>query len=306
MDRASQPMPDSSAPGYLHERYARSFCFAAEPRHLPCSKGWVLARSILGTGWSDLIGCYPLFCCRNWTTLARDLDELAADHVSLALVADPFGNHSAASLGSAFDIVREYKNHFVVEPAKFRQKVLERKHRRNVNRALNSVDVEICGRPLDHLDEWCALYALLCRRHSVTGIRALARSAHELQLSVPGLVMFRALAGGQTVGIHLWYQQGEFAYAHLGATNDEGYRSMASYALYWCALEYFFDRVSLIDIGSAPGETVTGLTRFKRGWATSTRTAYFCGRVFDPAKYADLAARSGGHSDFFPAYRRSL
>jgi Acetyltransferase (GNAT) domain len=295
--------------GYLHERYAQSFSEWAEPLHLSRADGWLLSRTIPGTASTDLIGCYPLFCCRDWKGLARDLDDLTPGYVSLALVADTFGRHSPDLLASTFDIVRGYKNHFIVEPNKLRDKLLPRKHRRNLSCALKSIDIEICPNPLRHLDEWCALYAHLCRRHSIIGIQALSRLAHERQLSVPDLVMLRASAGGRTVGIHLWYQQGEFAYGHLGATNDAGYELMASYALYWHALQHFQDRVNLIDIGSTPGTTSAsgdGLARFKRGWATGTRMVYFCGRILDREKYALLACRGAGRNDFFPAYRTTL
>ena len=41
--------------------------------------------------------------------------------------------------------------------------------------------------------------------------------------------------------------------------------------------------------------------RFKRGWATGTRTAHFCGRVLDPERYAQLAGAAA--TSYFPAYR---
>ena len=35
------------------------------------------------------------------------------------------------------------------------------------------------------------------------------------------------------------------------------------------------------------------------------RTAYFCGRIFDPAKYAQLVELNRvGPTSYFPAYRR--
>ena len=49
--------------------------------------------------------------------------------------------------------------------------------------------------------------------------------------------MFKAQAEGHIVGLHLWYVQGDVAYGHLGATTTRGYELMASYALYWHAIE---------------------------------------------------------------------
>ena len=48
-----------------------------------------------------------------------------------------------------------------------------------------------------------------------------------------------------------------------------------------------------------------GLSRFKRGWSTGTRTAYFCGRIFDHARYSEImSVEGGGTTDYFPAYRK--
>ena len=66
------------------------------------------------------------------------------------------------------------------------------------------------------------LYAHLTERHGITGIRAFSRAAFARQLAVPGLVMFRAAAAGETVGLHLWYVQDDVAYGHLGATSPRG------------------------------------------------------------------------------------
>ncbi len=63
-----------------------------------------------------------------------------------------------------------------------------------------------------------------------------------------------------------------------------------------------------LDLGASPGvsrDTSDGLTRFKQGWATGTRMAYFCGRIFDRDKYAWIVgAKSARDTDYFPAYRK--
>jgi hypothetical protein len=47
------------------------------------------------------------------------------------------------------------------------------------------------------------------------------------------------------------------------------------------------------------------LKRFKEGWANDKRTAYFCGRIFDHAKYQEMSgAFSSLSMDYFPAYRQ--
>jgi hypothetical protein len=62
-----------------------------------------------------------------------------------------------------------------------------------------------------------------------------------------------------------------------------------------------------LNLGAGSGVTADaagGLTAFKRGWATGTRQAFFCGRVFDRTTYDALtAALPRSTSGYFPAYR---
>ena len=48
-----------------------------------------------------------------------------------------------------------------------------------------------------------------------------------------------------------------------------------------------------------------GLSRFKEGWSSDTRTAYFCGHIFDRDRYAELTSDINiSETDYFPAYRK--
>jgi hypothetical protein len=84
---------------------------------------------------------------------------------------------------------------------------------------------------------------------------------------------------------------------------------MTSYALYWFAIEYFGDKVRWLDLGAGPGvkgKGKDGLSQFKRGWSTETRTAFFCGRIFDRARYSEIVRAKGvSTTDYFPAYRKN-
>jgi len=294
--------------GYLHRSYAASFAALATPRELPRCGGWILEREIEDSVLRDAMGCYPLFACHDWRALPADLDEASADLVSLALVADPFGNHDESILRRSFDTARPYKEHYVTDLRRASARDLPRRHRRNVARSRERVRVEICAEPARHLDEWTALYAKLAERHAITGLRAFSRDAFARQLKVAGLLMLRASADGDLAGIHLWYVQGDVAYGHLGATNELGYELMASYALYDFAIEHLGERVGWLELGAGAGIAVPGagdgLDAFKRGWATETKTAYLCSRVFQPDEYQRLAERAGtSEADYFPAYR---
>jgi hypothetical protein len=120
--------------------------------------------------------------------------------------------------------------------------------------------------------------------------------------------MLRALYNGATVGMLLWYEQGNRAYYHLGAYSSRGYDAGASFALFDYAIRYFAERgLAWLNLGSGAGVGTSGeqgLTRFKQGWSTGVRTAYFCGRVFDREAYRQLVERRGlSTTPYFPAYR---
>lgn len=300
-DAGAQP-----AHGYQHGGYAASFDAWGQPVHMPAADGWLLKRSIPGSPLHDATGCYPLFCCRNWRALRDDIDSKLGDCVSLVLVADPFGNHDPTLLERTFDRALAWKEHFVTDLEVDPEQSWTRRHRRNLRTSLQKVRVEAC-RASDELDAWCELYAQLCGRRAISGIRAFSREAFALQFSVPGLVAFKATVDGRIAGLYLWFEQGDIAYGHLGATNELGYENMAAYALYGHALRHFRGRVRWLDWGASPGAGSAeegGLTQFKQRWATGTRIAYLCSLVIDERAYAELTtARGSPASDYFPGYR---
>lgn len=294
--------------GYGHPRYAESLAEFGTPRRLPRSGGWVLERPIPECPYRDAMGCYPQFACRDWRGLQADLDDLADDLVCISLVADPFGNYRREDLQSCFrDKFLPFKEHFVADLRRPPGEFVSSHHRYYSRRALASIGVERSDQPLQFLDEWLDLHAHLIKRHHLTGIKAFSRRAFAMQLKVPGMVMLRAIHEGRTVGAHLWYVQGNVACSHLAASTDRGYELMAPYGLYWSALETFAGEVRWLNFTGAAGlnpRNTDGLTRFKKGWSTETRTAYFCGRIFDQRRYDEaLAARRLSESEYFPAYR---
>jgi hypothetical protein len=148
---------------------------------------------------------------------------------------------------------------------------------------------------------------MLVRRHGVTGLRGFSAEAFAHQLAVPGMLLFRALHGETTVGAMLCLLREDTAYVHLSAQSPEGYKLRAAYALHWSVLTYLVGRVQWIDLGGGAGvsnEGSDGLSAFKRGWATGTRMAYFCGRTLDPDRYRAITEnRRVGATGYFPVYR---
>jgi hypothetical protein len=298
--------------GYAHPRYAASLKEFGTPRPLPRSGGWLLERAIDGTALRDAMGCYPLFACADWSQLHLDLEDSTDGLVSLSAVTDPFGDYTEDYLRRCFpDVVLPFKEHFVTElGAKPLPAFVSKHHRYYARKASEQVRVERCDNPAQFVDEWTTLYGALVERHALKGIKAFSRRSFAAQLDVPGIVMFRAVAADTTVGAHLWYVQNDVAYSHLAASNALGYELMAAYALYWFALEYFAEqRIGWLDVGAGAGlgGDDAGLTRFKRGWSTASRTVYFCGRIFDRQKYAEATQAKGvvaADTRYFPAYRQ--
>jgi hypothetical protein len=324
--RSSDPrLASGGATGYLSAAYTESLAEFGSPLALPRSGSWLLRRAI-APGVGDAMGPYPLFCCRDWRALAADLDELAAPGargdvagdapISAVVVTDPFADCDPARLAAAFpDRAMVFKEHFIADLSRPLASFVSAHHRRYARR--DNLAVEVCDDPLRWLDDWCALYQNLCARHEIRGIPALSRASFRRQLAVPGLLAFRASAGAETLGMVLWYRQGDVAYYHLAAYSDEGYRQRASFPLFWLAFEHLAAAgVHWAGLGagpslsssspSSPGEVASqgtdGLVRFKRGWSTETRTTYLCGRIFRPDTYRALARERGFEgSRYFPA-----
>lgn len=290
--------------GYANPVYAESVSQGGETWSLPRSGGSIVVRRIRGVDHRDAMGPYPLFACSNWSGLGADLAELSERLVSLTIVTDPFGGWDREMLERAFpDRTVPYKEHFIVELS---QRTVSRHHERNVTRAQEVVAVESVGDPVSFLDDWSRLYGGLVRRHAIRGVAAFSRESFLRQLSVPGIVVFRALHHGDLIGATLWYAGSEVGYYHLGAYTDSGYRLGASFALFAHALEHFaatgLNRISLGAGAGVFGDPADGLSRFKHGWSNGTRTVYLCGRVLSTRTYSALT-RGLAPTQYFPAYR---
>jgi hypothetical protein len=295
--------------GYLHPQYAESLSEFGTPREMPRCGGWVLEREIQGFPYRDAMGCYPLFACLDWSQLHYDLTDIGDDSVSLALVADPFGEYDEAYLRQCFDVVIPFKEHFVVDLHRPMKSFVCQHHARYARKASQTLYVERCEDPSLFLNKWNDLYATLIERHKIKGISTFSDWAFARQLSIPGLVAFQATYEGITVGMLLWYVQGQVGYYHLGAYSIPGYELRASFVLFWFAIEYFaVNRLRWLNLGAGAGiqsNGTDGLSQFKRGWSTETRRCYFCGRVFNQAKYAEIVrAKAIPTTGYFPAYRK--
>jgi hypothetical protein len=294
--------------GYADPSYAESMSEFGRPRELPRCGGRLLERDIPGTPHRDAAGCYPLFACRDWSALPDDVAALGDGLVSVAMVTDPFGAYDEALLRRAFpDVCFRFKEHFVADLTRPVESFVAEHHLRNAKRALAALEVEVHDAPTRFAEEWAALYAELVRRHEIQGVAAFSPRSLAAQLAVPGATLVRAVKDGRAVGAALFYVAGDVAYYHLAAYTEQGYEQRASFAIFRRAIETFAARSRWLALGAGAGVVAAedGLTRFKRGWSTGTRTAWFCGRVLDRARYDAIAAARGvSGTDFFPIYRK--
>ena len=298
---------NASDQGYAHRQYAESLEEFGAIRELPACRGQLLVRPVPKSNLFDGMGCYPLFCCQNWNALRDDLESLAEQLVCVWLVTDPFADVDVSQLQNTFaDVCYEYKQHFVTDLSVPLDSIVRGNHLRNCRKAMSAVEVCRSTPDKELLLQWQSLYDNLVKRHSVGGIAQFSHAAFERQMRVPGFTAFSALDRRCTCGMTLWYVQGDVAYYHLGAYSDRGYENGASFALFWRALTHFASmgvRWAALGAGAGAQSSESGLTRFKQGWATHTRSVYFCGRILQPAAYRGLSAVDPEKTGFFPAYR---
>lgn len=302
--------PDMPAPvsGYAHPAYAAAVAETGRVRALPRSGGSVVVRDIGTSGLRDATGPYPIFSCVDWAHLPDDLSRLSDELVSVAMVTDPFGAWTEEHLRGAFpDRLLRFKEHFVVRLGADPLGHVHPHHRRNIRLGRREVEVDVVSDLEGFALEWKELYGGLVAHHEIRGPADFSAQSLAAQLFVPGMLALRARHGGETVGACLWYEHGQVAYYHLAAYAPAGYRLRASYALFASALELFAEReLAWASLGAgagvdAGGDPDDGLSRFKRGWSTGTRVAWFGGRILQPDVYDRLAGPSRGQ--WFPAYR---
>lgn len=305
---------DLGAPGlaYGDPEYTASLGEFGRPRELTNCDGSILVRPVPGSDsrLEDAMSPYPLFRCRNWAELEKDVSDLAPDLVSLTLVTDPLGDYEPADLRASFEICLPFKKHYLVDLSKPIDEVVSAHHRKVAQTALDVVSIDLCP-PATALEEWTRLFQHLIDRHRITGLRRFSERAFTRQLALAGSVVLRARLGERTVGMDWYLRTPDAIYGHLAAFDQDGYRLSASYALQWRAIELFHGLGTWLDLGAGAGlmeDPDDGLSRFKRGWSSDSARTFLCGKIFDPVAYRALCettyAGSKSTSRYFPAYRR--
>jgi hypothetical protein len=295
--------------GYTHPCYAFSFWEFGEPRELPHCGGWILERKIPETSYTDGMGCYPLFVCRDWSRLHEDLKELESELVSLVLVTDPFAAVDHSYLERCFQAVKPFKKHLIADLSQNVEHFVNKHHRYYARASLRDIQVEISDEPVRYTGEWIKLYDNLIKRHNISGIRAFSEDSFQAQMQTPGMILVVGRLGGEIICGHMIVIQGDVAYSHLAAFSEAAYKHRASYGIYWMALKYLTEqKIRFFDLGAAAGidgNAQDGLAKFKAGWSNENRMVYLCGAVLESQKYTTVCRQKNiGNTDYFPAYRK--
>src|SRR5574337_206640 len=126
---------------YATERYAASLSHIGTPFAVPEWDSVVIARAIGAGEGQDAAGPYPLAVLDERADLEGGLERLRrAGFVSVTLVVDDYHRPPLAALESAFDIVRAFKTHYVVDRSRGSAEPSSH-HRYEIKRALKAVRV---------------------------------------------------------------------------------------------------------------------------------------------------------------------
>lgn len=294
--------------GYADPAYASALHQLGVPRPLTNSGGWLLVRSN-SEGLTDAMGPYPIFTCLDWRGIPDDFRALGDELVSVVLVTDPFAHEAVEVMETlAPDVLRPYKDHYVVDLTLPVEKMGRASRRGTAMRAARALDLSIEGAAGVDADEWTALYEHVIARHRVTGPAAFSSDSLNAQLAVPGALFASARHHGELVAAQFCLRQGEVVYSHLAASSAEGYRLRAMHALDLFVLESLASTASWFDFGGgggAPGDAADGLSQYKSSWATGVRPTWLAGLVLNRQSYDAATILQGSPQDgYFPAYRR--
>ena len=253
---------------------------------------------------SDVTGSYPMTVLAPDADLAGGLARLReAGFVSAVIVLDDYHRPPIAELEGAFDLVRPFKTHYVVDRS-VGDAMPSRHHRYEIKKALAAVKVEAFDLR-DHLEQWLRLYENLTKRHGLSGTHDFPPSHHELLSVIPGVTAVGAFLDGELLAAHIWVEDNARVHSHLAASSERGYALSAAYAVNDASIRFFSD-ARIINFGGGAGyedDSSNGLARFKMGFTNATSRSYVCGKILDAGKYAQLSANRDEATTFFPAYR---
>jgi hypothetical protein len=285
---------------YSTAAYAATLSHVGHPFDVPEWGTHVIARSIPGGG-ADIIGTYPICALPSDADISGGMKRLKdAGFVSVTLVLD--NHHRPDRLPGLY--VREFKQHYIHEGNQnsiaggYRP---SQDHRYKIRRSRRHVDarpIKLAG----YLNEWCALYDGLVKRHILSGVHVFPRESFASLSQIGGIEAFGGFVGDELVCISIWAAHEGRAYSHLVASSERGYELRASYAVMDAAIRHYAD-FDVINLGGSagPGDRDDGLSQYKRGFCNATSPSWLATAILDDEAYDKLSGDKV--TEFFPSYR---
>lgn len=297
-----------TTPFYNSGEYCRCLEDFGTPVPLDPTCGFLLGRTIPGTGLADLISSYPVHTLVDAQGLAGSLRSTATGRfVTATIVTDPLSPDTADERG--WDFAKPWKTHLVLDTEKPGACLFPDKVRYYAKRSSSRFGFRVEFRrdgKQELLPDWLRLWELLTERHLLKGLKALSARYFErlFALEQPVLAILSDDEGVHS--IHVWITQGELAWSHLHASDARAYECSANYMLYSEELEWLAGigcRRCLLGSASGSGGE-DGLFRFKKQFSNSSAENHLLGLIIDRAAYSELTGSPVHDGGYFPAYRR--
>lgn len=274
------------------------------PIEIPEWKCWLLKRVIPETDQFDCIGSYPMLIIDRDANLLGGINRLSdMGIISVVFVTDTFTCPSHQNMITVFDYNKPFKTHFIYN-TKIGSIQYNKHHRYEIKQALKQIEIRIISLK-DYIEDWIILYQGLIQKHNIRGASALSKEALENLVNLNDITSIAAFKDNKMVSCHLWIKYQQYVYSFLAASNEEGYRHRASYAIYDAAIQYFTD-VDMINFGGCAGaidNVQDGLAKFKAGFSNDSKMSYVFGSVIKPETYTKLCGSNTENIHYFPAYR---
>ncbi len=251
-----------------------------------------LKNKIPNTEYYDYCNVYP-FLANNYHWLADDFDKNA---VSSVLITNPLRE---VVINRSMEL-EVYKEHSIVNLKDYDLSKISEGHRRNIKKS--SLEIKVHAEPLKILDIVIAYKNDLKERHGITGITDYTKEQLAKLISVPGTFLFTAQDGSYYCNTTLFYVQDNDVYMHFSYQGQGGIEKNANFKMIHQACMFFkqlgLDRLLL---GSVPDGGNSGLSRFKKGFASELKNNYIIKTIINKELYSKLSENKT--DGFFPSYR---
>jgi len=289
---------------YATPTYAAALSYWGAPLFVPDWNCSVIVRDIM-PGFKDASGVYPLAILPKEADLNGGLHFLQQKGlVSVVLVLDEDHRPPLEQLKRHFSATRIFKTHYLYRPS-MGPLSFDSATRYKLRQTLKSIRIEAFNLRL-YLNEWFALYDGLVKKRGLSDVHAFPLSYFKALANLDGVTALGAWKEDSLVSCHLWIGHDRYQHSHLAATNAEGYKNRAAFALNEMALHYFSDS-DVLNFGGGSGyanDETNSLACFKRDFSNDTSMSYICGAILDQERYSELIKENGqGDTNFFPAYR---